>query len=373
MTKLLIASDCFLPRWDGVARFLLEIAPKLNEKFQTTIIAPHFKGQLKEEWMQGLELIRFPTYKFEIDDYPLPKANKKKIRDLIDKADIIFTQTIGPIGSAALKYARQMKKPVIAYIHSLEWELVSKGITKNELLRKLVSKIVLMYAKRLYNRCNMLLVPSKGIAETLMLKGIRTEKKIIHLGTNTIQFRPPANKEGIKNKLGLKNLIISFSGRLGKEKSIETLYNAFRKLKKKFHDISLILVAAGTKQERERLKDAKITGNVDNMQEWLQATDIYVMPSLTETTSLSTMEAMATGLPVIATRVGYIKDYIQDGLNGFFFPKKSSKRLGEVLEALILNPQLRHDVGVNARKTIQQHYSWELTAERIKNVLVKFS
>ena len=100
-------------------------------------------------------------------------------------------------------------------------------------------------------------------------------------------------------------------------------------------------------------------GRSDNISKYLQAMDIFVLPSLTETSSLSTMEAMSCGLVVIATPVGHVQHYIQDGTNGYLFNKKDVRMLSARIEYLIHNQQKFKEIGKEARKTIVQDYSWK--------------
>jgi len=95
------------------------------------------------------------------------------------------------------------------------------------------------------------------------------------------------------------------------------------------------------------------------------------LPSLTETTSLSTLEAMACGLPVIVSNVGCLREYIKEKYNGLLFPKNNSYVLYEKLKFLIENPSLREEIGKNARKTTE-NFSWEKTILRIKKVFDMF-
>ena len=77
-----------------------------------------------------------------------------------------------------------------------------------------------------------------------------------------------------------------------------------------------------------------LTGPKNNLVPYYQAMDVYVLPSLSETSSLTTMEAMASGVPVITTPVGLIKEYVEDGRNGFFFPKRDADKLFQKIEYL---------------------------------------
>ncbi|MCK5025745.1 MAG: glycosyltransferase family 4 protein, partial [Nanoarchaeota archaeon] len=107
----------------------------------------------------------------------------------------------------------------------------------------------------------------------------------------------------------------------------------------------------------------------DDVIPYLQAMDIYVLPSLTETTSLSTLEAMSCGCAVISTKVGLVKRYIKDKVNGSFFPKGNATALKIKLNWLIENPGIRAKLGRNARETVKAKFNWEKTETGIREAL----
>ena len=84
------------------------------------------------------------------------------------------------------------------------------------------------------------------------------------------------------------------------------------------------------------------------------------------------MEAMAAGLPVITTKVGYLKEYIKPNKNGMFFASRNSVSLRTKIEKLLNNPKLRNELGTAARKKIVSQYSWEKTVEQIEKALSIF-
>ena len=195
------------------------------------------------------------------------------------------------------------------------------------------------------------------------------------MGIDTQVFKPTLNKLEQKKKIGLENYtVIGYCGRISKEKDIPTLHKAFLRLKNK-HNLFLLIVGWGSKHNIsifKPLEDIKITGFLNDILPYLQAMDIFVLPSLTETSSLATMEAMACGLPVIATKVGYVKEYIIDKENGLFFPKNNDLVLSLKLEQLLKNKKLREKLGNNARKTALEKFSWDKTAEKIVKALSTF-
>jgi glycosyltransferase involved in cell wall biosynthesis len=150
------------------------------------------------------------------------------------------------------------------------------------------------------------------------------------------------------------------------------LHEAFQRIHPKFRNTVLLIVGAGLEKEIPGSRTVLRVGGVDNVVPFLQAMDVFVLPSLTETSSLATMEAMAVGLPVVVTPVGNIREYVADGKNGLIFPRQKVNALAEKLEYLLRHPKVRVRLGKEARKTIVGHYSWQATIDKIKKGLLEF-
>jgi glycosyltransferase involved in cell wall biosynthesis len=375
--RILIASDTLLPRWDGVSSFLNQVIPRLSKDYKITVLAPKFDGDFKG--YKGVRIIRFPLIKIvKLADTFACRPGFRRILKEVGKCDLVWAQDIAPVAILSIIAARIKKKPVIAYIHSLEWELYTKAISAKGFKAWLVSNTMKFIDRAMYNRCTLLLIPSIEIGEILNWQGIRTEKHIVHMGVDTKRFKPPLNKMAAKKAIGLnpKDFVIGYAGRVGAEKDIITLLRAFLRIRKKHSNTVLLIAGGGTELMDKTIRSKKNVyafGRTDHIEKYLQAMDVYVLPSLTETSSLSTMEAMSCGLAVIATPVGYVKGYIIEGKNGMFFPKKDSVVLSKKLEMLIKDSALRKTLGFNARRTIQQGFSWEKTVEELRKVFDVFS
>ena len=373
--KLLIATDSFLPRWDGIARFLHEILPHLSQDYNITVIAPAYKGNFTE--YPDVRVIRFTVSKTWLGDYKPSWPKYGMIKNEIKNADIVWTQTIGPIGGATIIEAKRQKKPLLAFIHSIEWDLFTKSMNMKEPLNTLIYSFTKSMARFLYNKCTFLLVPSKEVGELFRLEKIKTQKKVIPLGVNLDFFRPPESKEKAKQAIGLSpsQFVIGFSGRIGREKDLMTLYRAFLRVRMKHHNAALLLVGTGVEDIEKRLdrkKGVVLVGSTDNVLSYLQAMDVYVLPSLTETSSLSTMEAMACGVPVICTPVGSIKDYVKPNVNGYLFPKRHTYALTKLLESMITDEKKLEEMGRRARKTAIANFSWDRTVKELREVFDLF-
>ena len=173
---MLITTDSFLPRWDGVARVLSEIIPMLKDKYDLTVIAPRFPGK-SPKW-RGVKITRIHLSGCEFGGYTPAKYDYKKVAALVKENDIVFNQTIAPIGIAAIKASKKHKIPVISYIHSIEWELFSKAI---KYFKQLVYKSSRVFARRMYGKCSLLLIPSANEGRMMRENKIRTQTKIVHL------------------------------------------------------------------------------------------------------------------------------------------------------------------------------------------------
>jgi len=367
--KILITADSYLPRKDGVAIYLSEIVPRLAKYYDITLITPAYPGKIKQP--KDFKLIRLPLLKIQFGDMVFANFNLKRLKQEVQNYDLVFNQSIGPIGISSIRAAKKHKIPIISYVHMLEWELTAASIGKFKVILGYLTKKV---AKYLYNKCQLLLVPYAEVDKKLKNAGIKTKQKTIHLGTNTARFIPPLSKKNAKKKIGIKNkFTIGYVGRIGREKDIPTLCNAFRTLKPKYHDIQLLIVGSGLKHEVLKYKDETviIRDAVEDVVPYLQALDVYVLPSQTETTSLSTIEAMSCGLPVVCTPVGFIKYYIKNKKNGIFFKKQDTDMLAAILDNLIADEELRTELGQNARKTIINKFTWDRTAEEMKKIFDK--
>ncbi|MEA3429677.1 MAG: glycosyltransferase family 4 protein [Nanoarchaeota archaeon] len=376
--KLLIATDAFLPRWDGIARFLSEVIPRIKDDFDITVIAPEFPP-FKDytDNPDGYTILRVPTHKWKFGDYYPPKFStwpviKKHVRE----SDLVWVHSTMPIGMFGVKYAKKFDKTCISYVHTIDWELVLSSLKVFLPIRYLWAWLVKFHTKYWYNRCKLLMFPSIEIAKLFEHNGFKTPKAVVHLGVDTEKFCPPDNKITAKIRLGIdpNKKVIGFVGRTGREKDLITLYRAFIQLQKRRNDVLLMIIGPKSSATKvfEDKKNIIVAGRKDDVVPYLQAMDIYVLPSLTETTSLSTLEAMACGTAVIATKVGFVKDYIKDRYNGILFPKRNSFVLRKKIERLLNNERARDKLGANARKFVMLNFSWNKTIKDIKEVLFRF-
>ena len=377
--KLLIISDCFLPRWDGIARFLTQAIPGLASTFDITVVAPEFPGGEPDfPGLKKVTLLRLPTIKMRVSDYNSVRLSAKAFRTVkraVSEADILFVQTIGPvIGWMAIIAARMKRKPVVCYYHTIEQELVTGYLSLKGIVAIIMNWLLKRATRFLYNNVSLIIVPDQESGELLSWNGIRTKKAIVHLGVDVKKFRPARSRAVAKKKIGLEPdaLTIGFLPRLTGEKDPLTLLRAFARIRKSYPKLVLLAIGDGEPAIIKKFSDqpgVMVLGIQNDVVPYLQAMDINVLPSLTETTSLSTFEAMACGCAIISTPVGFVKEYIQDGKNGMFFNKKEVYKLSRLMRKLLDDKELRTRLGAEARRTVSEQFSWKRTLDRVRYLL----
>lgn len=369
--KLLLVTDTYYPKVDGTLRFMEEFIKRNQSEFNISLLVPDY-GVHKGKNVTYLE----PSKIFKISGYhnlKLSFKNIKKIKKAIKETDLVFVQGPAMISYLSIYYAYKYEKKTYFYVHTLSWELFEKFFPPiiGWFLFRLIKKASIYF----YNHCDGIFVPYHELQDYLVQNGVKTEIDIARLGVDIDVFYPTINKRLSRKKLNIdaEKKVIGYVGRISKEKNVQILLEAFNKLYDR-KNVVLLMVGDGPESQTRKFKETNnciITGFVPDVHNYLQAMDIFVMPSLTETTSLATLEAMSSGIPVIATKVGFIKNYLVKNHNGMFFPRNSSTLLAMKINKLLKDNKLREKLGYNARKTVAYSFSWERSINRIKRLLIK--
>ncbi|MEM2459536.1 MAG: glycosyltransferase family 4 protein, partial [Candidatus Bathyarchaeia archaeon] len=206
--------------------------------------------------------------------------------------------------------------------------------------------------------------------------------KVIFNGVDLEKFKPANDKVAIKRRLGFKEdeLLILYVGRLYSRKGLPTLISSIPYVVRKIRNVRFLISGKGLRDEEQRLKGYvkkfKVESNVcflgyypDEMLPRLyQAADIFVFPSIYENMPFAVLEALASGLPVITTKVGGIPEIIDDGENGFLIEPFNARKLAERLLYLVENPTVAYEMGAAGRKTVEERFNWNKIIKQITAV-----
>ena len=203
---------------------------------------------------------------------------------------------------------------------------------------------------------------SQAVADMYLKYFFLSRKKVtvIPNGLEIEKYQIPVDKIAKCKELGIPDNIplIGCVGRLEKQKGHKYLLEAFALLSKKNTPAFLILIGTGSEKKRleilsEKLgieNSMKFLGTRNDIPEILQIMDIFVLPSLYEGMSNALMEAMATGIPIIATDIPENKELINNQTSGILLAPKNSKMIETTLKNLINNDKLKTLLSNNARK-----------------------
>jgi glycosyltransferase involved in cell wall biosynthesis len=216
--------------------------------------------------------------------------------------------------------------------------------------------------------------------EYVVRRGIIKSERIVHIGNgiDTRRFHPrPGRRAEYERKLGLKPAAfrIATTGRIVDGKGFEDLVAAFGRFVRTAPDSELLMIGGNIAQDINAAQDAlvrqidalglrdkvTITGIVDNVQEYLAAADVFVLPSYREGVPRSLMEAMAAGLACIATRIRGCREVLSHEETGLLYAPGDIDALLALLERYYKNPDQRIRLAVaagtkGAREFSERHY-----------------
>ena len=280
---------------------------------------------------------------------------------------------------------RRLRKKMVYTCHLGEWELSERKLGLFEQLNlfldpclmKCVSKIIAL---------------NDSAKERFVSKSKIDADKIVvvHNGVDTDFFRPDTEgADDARKKYGLDGkLVVLFVGRMSRLKGVENLLKAANILVNRFayRNVSFVLVGPFTFDPTDKpinkeemlgyIKQHQLDGNVvltgslllEEVRALYAASDIFVLPSLAEGDPLVTLEAMASGKPVIGTKVGGIRNQIRDGWNGFLIDPANEQQLADKIRYLIDNPEERKKMGQNSRRYAEEEFDWSKVAEKLLKV-----
>jgi glycosyltransferase involved in cell wall biosynthesis len=208
---------------------------------------------------------------------------------------------------------------------------------------------------------------------------VRPEKVVrIPFGIDTNRFRPDAAaRPVVRKELGLpsETLIVAAVGHYRPEKGLDRVVCGFAALARRTlpADSVLLVLGDGTARQHAALRAqchrvpagrVIFAGFRPDVERWLQAADVFVHAPRTEAFGLAVAEAMATGLPVVATPVGGILDLVRDGVTGALVPPDAPEQMADALERLLGCRTLREKLGGRAREIARAEYGVDLYARR---------
>lgn len=332
--NIALFTETYLPYINGVVTHVKALKDGLEKMNHNVLIVTADVNAKKHYIKDGVLWCPAKEIK-RIYDYGVASPISFKRLRIIKKfnPDIIHIHNEFGIGLSGVNIAKILKVPVVYTLHTM-YDDYLYYITPKRLL-PIAQKISHRYLKYLANSATAITGPSLKVQEYLTECGVAKKVNVVPNPVELDKFdMSKVNNERVKEikdkyKIDDNKFIVTFCGRLGKEKSVDVLLNYFAKTVNRNDNINLFILGDGpSKIELEEIaKELKIddlvtfAGRVehDDLVNFYACCNLYVTTSLSDTNSISMLEAMATGLPVLHILDELNEGQVVEGINGFIF------------------------------------------------------
>ena len=388
--KIALVTNDFLPNLGGVPQHEVELAKALqqsgNEVEVVTIdLSSRWRDLSKDafqEEVEGFSVWRIPfvinrSIKFVTGQISSRRSEKKFQRQLLQRLSYFQPDVVHwhVLDLRTYPLANWSKTARVWTNHTSHFV---SGVTSSRRRHYQVEA----------SQADEIIAPSEELCELTAGLGIARERiHFIPNGVDPLRFQPNVDSSAWREKLafGSQDKVILCPRRLAKKNGVSYFVRAAVKLLRNGLTDAIFVISGDFEGPRVESEEDLVTklvessgfknsfrqlGRVENadMPGLYSCSDLVVMPSLIEATSLSAMEAMAAAKPVISTDVGGLPFLIRDGENGLLVPPRDANALANAIKQLLASPQLRTRFGHSGRRRVEQELDWKIIARQTKNI-----
>lgn len=332
---------------NGVSTYLNAKARWLarHSRVRHTILSPNV-----DSGGEAPALVRVPAVALPgINGFRMPTSVRAPARLLHQaRPDLIEVGDAGHSAWAALRLRRRLGVPAIAFYHSDLPRLVRPRFGQT------AEQATCKYLAHLYRQFDLVLAPSRAMVEQLHEIGV-PDARHQPLGIDSSVFDPRRRVETLRAHLRLpaNARLLVYAGRFTPEKKLHLLIDAVRKLGRPYH---LLMIGGGAELPRyPQITYIPFKRNQRQLARLLASCDVLVHPGDCETFGLIVLEAMACGLPVVATSGGGVAELVDDR-TGILAAPNSVDSLAGAIEAVYARKLA--ELGANARRKAAEYYDW---------------
>jgi glycosyltransferase involved in cell wall biosynthesis len=381
--KVCIFTETFHPVVGGGETQARSLAEGLVENgFSVIILTRRTQAWLsKLERCEGVTIYRLaPTGEQHLKKWGLLLTSISALYQLRRQYELVFVSGFRVIGVSAVLMSKLLRKTCILKADNngeMSGAFFKGGLERFGFsLASIPFKIILQFRNYILRQADCFVAISNDIRLEMVLNGVKPASKIVQIPNSVdVDVFHPVNQDeklALRKKLDYpdKEIFVIYTGRLVSYKGLSLLLKAWQRLVMDHLNAGLLLVGAGSMDiynSEHELKDFVLSqelqgsvffcGEVQNVHEYLQASDVFVFPTEREAFGISLIEAMACGLPVISTPVGGIKEILEHKKNGIVCKAGDLAQLHAALEVLITDTAFASDLGVEARRTVEDRYS----------------
>lgn len=387
--KICIFTETYYPVMGGgetQARLLAESL--IANGHSVIVLTRRSDAALKKQERYGkVDVYRFaPVGSGQLKKWGLLFSSFPMLIQLRSQYDLIFVSGYRIIGLTAVLVGKLFGRRVVLKADSqgeMSGDFFESGLKKFGFSHKTwLFQWFLRFRNTILKKADAFSAISPEIASEWTSSGIPFEKiRLIPNGTDTSRFFPAQSVEKIalrsKLRLPQNTKIAIYTGRLVTYKGLPLLVKVWDEIRRKHEEILLILAGTGgldidnceeAVREYVRVNNLEnqvlFTGAIQNIPEYLQASDLFVFPTENDAFPSSIVEAMACGLPVISTPVGAIKTIITNGETGLLIRPGDTGQLYQALDVMLSDTEMASRLGKAASQSVQAQYSAEIVSRK---------
>ena len=368
--RIAVVTETWPPEVNGVAMTLAKLVQGLSHRNhdvqlirprQTKTESPLNDSSLEEVLMRGMPIPRYPELKLG-----LPSKKTLVKTWTLRRPDVVHIATEGPLGWSALQAAKVLKLPVTSDFRT-NFQSYSKHYGVGWLRKPIVA-----YLRKFHNATACTMVPTRELMRTLSENGF-VNLKVVSRGVDTKLFNISKRDKSLRSSWGAtENTKVLISvGRMAPEKNLDQVLKTYEALKHTDQAFKLVMVGDGPlrSQFQQRYPDIIFPGMLShsNLAAYYASSDLFVFPSQTETFGNVTLEALASGIPVLAFDCAAARDWVQTGINGWLVAESNPE--GFAAQAVdIFNSKDALDRITQSTRQQVVHLDWDQIAEQVESV-----
>jgi phosphatidylinositol alpha 1,6-mannosyltransferase len=387
--RIMIVTDQYPPMIGGVPTVTQGLAVDFaNRGDQVWVVAPSYGQRDVHRLEHKVHVYRFSSFEWPTyEELRIPFLPILPFRRLLKKVDpdIIHIHSPVVLGNIAQIVAGSLRKPVVVTNHYLPINM-SRSLSLDPLFGKTFITVSYSYLVHFCNRCEYVTAPTMTALNLLYEHGLRAPAQAISNGVDLKKFSPGDRDKRLRQHFKLpqdRPLILSVN-RLSLEKRIDVLIDAAAKMTRDAH-IAIASTGPAEAGLRAKVEELNLKDKVSflgfihdtDLAPLYRLADAFAIPSEAELQSLTTMEAMACGLPVVAANAYALPELVHHEINGFLFQRGNSDEMAQYLDTLVRDAALRKHMGAKSLEIIARHDrtlvldQWEALYRRLSNEFVE--
>jgi glycosyltransferase involved in cell wall biosynthesis len=368
--RIAVVTETWPPEVNGVAMTLAKLVQGLSHRNhdvqlirprQTKTDSPMNDTSLEEVLMRGMPIPRYPELKLG-----LPSKKTLVKTWTLRRPDVVHIATEGPLGWSALQAAKVLKLPVTSDFRT-NFQSYSKHYGVGWLRKPIVA-----YLRKFHNATACTMVPTRELMRTLSQNGF-ANLKVVSRGVDTKLFNIAKRDTNLRSSWGATDntkVLISV-GRMAPEKNLDQVLKTYEALKSTGQAFKLVMVGDGPLKEQfqKRYPEIIFPGMLSqtNLAAYYASSDLFIFPSQTETFGNVTLEALASGIPVLAFDCAAARDWVQTGVNGWLIAENNPEGFAAQAVTIFNSKDLLDQITQSTRQQVV-HLDWDQIAEQVESV-----